>query len=346
MSETIKLIKYIKGVLFSPCFDFFNLLYGYLFFKIYNKTPNKSFQSLVNLFCLTRGFSNDILSTLVTFRNRPISFESMIGILGNMNIELRSQVGTSLRTQGFYVFQDKMNVDIINELVAFAQSRPATVRGIHDKKFIYDPLDLKGVRYDFDSDQLLELPCVQKLVSDHTFLMIAQDYLGAPPILDLISMWWHTPFQERPDEDAAQLFHFDMDRIKWIKFFIYLTDVYEGNGPHTFIPKTHRRFGIPKDILRKGYARISDKEASDALGENYQPKEFIGRQGTIIAEDTRGLHKGGVVREGGRLILQLQFTNHLFGANISKFRLKNPIQELILASTNYPRAYSNFVLGN
>ena len=42
---------------------------------------------------------------------------------------------------------------------------------------------------------------------------------------------------DKVDEHAAQMFHFDMDRPKWLKFFIYINDVNEKNGPHFFIPK-------------------------------------------------------------------------------------------------------------
>jgi hypothetical protein len=52
--------------------------------------------------------------------------------------------------------------------------------------------------------------------------------------------------------------------------------------------------------------------------------QFIAPKGTIIIEDTRGLHKGNPVQPGGnsRLMLQLQFSNSLFGGSTptAKFR--------------------------
>ena len=48
--------------------------------------------------------------------------------------------------------------------------------------------------------------------------------------------------------------------------------------------------------------------------------EITGPRGTIIAADTCGLHKGKLVERGSRLILQLEFTNSLFGAPYERMR--------------------------
>jgi hypothetical protein len=48
---------------------------------------------------------------------------------------------------------------------------------------------------------------------------------------------------------------------------------------------------------------------------------FAAPRGTIIVEDTRGLHKGNPVSGNSRLILQLQFSNSLFGAEYPKSQI-------------------------
>ena len=47
---------------------------------------------------------------------------------------------------------------------------------------------------------------------------------------------------KKADSEAAQMFHFDLDRIKWLKFFIYLTDVKINSGPHVYVSGTHKPF--------------------------------------------------------------------------------------------------------
>jgi hypothetical protein len=39
-----------------------------------------------------------------------------------------------------------------------------------------------------------------------------------------------------------------------------------------------------------------------------------GPRGTILAEDTRGLHKGKPVAKGDRLVLEFEFSSSMFGA--------------------------------
>ncbi len=155
-------------------------------------------------------------------------------------------------------------------------------------------------------------------------------------------MWWHTSYSKVPDKDAAQFWHFDMDRIKWLKFFIYLTDVETTNGPHSFVEGSHRSGGIPTALLKKGYARLEDSE----INANYSPDrviEFAAPRGTVIAEDTRGLHKGKHVEHGDRLVLQLQFSNSLFGGNYPPARMRVVEPKLKAMQTQFPRIYSNYL---
>ena len=61
--------------------------------------------------------------------------------------------------------------------------------------------------------------------------------------------------------EAAQLFHFDMDRIRFLKVFIYLTDVGTENGPHVYVRGSHR--SKPPAFFRD--RRFSDAEVKRAF---------------------------------------------------------------------------------
>jgi hypothetical protein len=96
-------------------------------------------------------------------------------------------------------------------------------------------------------------------------------------------------------------------------------------------------------LLEKGYARLTDEEVNTQYPAD-SFIEFTAPRGTIIAEDTRGLHKGKHVIKGDRLMFQLQFTNSLFGGEYPKTKTNeviNPaLAEMISAC---PRLYSNYV---
>ena len=123
-----------------------------------------------------------------------------------------------------------------------------------------------------------------------------------------------------------------MDRFQWLKVFVYLTDVGPDNGPHAFVRGSHRTGAIPRHILDRGYVRLTDEE----VARNYPAEDilsFTAPRGSIIVEDTRGLHKGVHVRDGARLILQLQFSNSLFGTNYTPARMRqvsSPRMKLML----------------
>ena len=147
--------------------------------------------------------------------------------------------------------------------------------------------------------------------------------------------------KDTPDSEAAQEFHWDMERIRWIRFFIYLTDVTVDNGPHCFIKGTHRTGAIPDDLLKQGYVRQKDEILLQRYG-NEAYLEFTGPRGTIIAEDSRGWHKGKMPRKGDRLLLAFELCNTTFGANKRHVIRNIHVPRFGEFVKRYPRIYANF----
>lgn len=123
-------------------------------------------------------------------------------------------------------------------------------------------------------------------------------YFKAVPNLDNYQIWFSHAARE-PRE--AQLWHRDLDNILALKVFIYLTNVDDYGGPHFYLRGTHR---WNKHLM---FARLTDNEIPKGFGFPKNSK-INGPAGTLIVEDTFGLHKGSVPTGiHDRCILQYQF---------------------------------------
>jgi hypothetical protein len=155
---------------------------------------------------------------------------------------------------------------------------------------------------------------VARLAEDPVLLEIAARYLGTVPKLVGVALWWSYP--EASDAEArnraAQMFHFDLDDFKFIKYFFYLTDVDETSGPHVIVRATHRN----KRQMEAGDAfkvrRYSDAEVEQMYGKD-RIVSITGPAGTCIIEDTLCIHKGAPPSGRPRLVFQLQYALNDFG---------------------------------
>jgi hypothetical protein len=325
------------------------LLTGYVIFIFTGKTPAASYQSMVSLFCLTQGRSSDLLSKAIsffsTFDNIRLTVDPQPKFFMS---EQTDMIVNKLNRDGYYIFNQKLSSEICDKLLLFATTQKSQPRSsdeceVQRNPVLYDRLAPSAVRYDFDPSDLLNNEDVQSIIADISLFAIAQKYLAATPYLDVLSMWWHTDYSDHPDRGAGQFFHFDLDRPKWLKVFIYLTDVTENTGPHEFVKGSHATGAINSAILNKGYVRITDEEVLKYFPEESIVK-MIGARGTVIIEDTRGLHKGAHVIKGDRLIFQFQLSNSLFGGDYVKHKLngvKDP--NLATAINEYRKLYKSFL---
>lgn len=318
------------------------ILGGLAYYGVRSETPERAYQGMIRQFCRSAGRSNDLISRGVSLLRRPHEFAQHEGALGDLN---RQPITEALDRDGYYVFDKRLPDAVCDELTELALRTPALAQGIGgkpDEMLVIDRANPQAVRYEIPTRDLVANARVQSLMADWSLLTIAQDYLRAAPVFDIVTMWWNTAMQDRPDARAAQYYHFDMDRPRWIKFFFYLTDVGPENGPHRFIRGSHRTGGIARDLLAKGYARLDDEE----VARHYPASDhvsFTGPRGTIIAEDTRGLHKGQHVERGDRLIFQVELTNTLFGGKVGRTPLRPPFVEALRDRLrDYPRLYSAF----
>lgn len=324
---------------------------GWRAFRRTGQTPPASLWPMLDLFYNTGGISNDVMARLASVGHRFKKSPRVTGVLGDLDDRQVEAKLADLRREGYVVFPDALSADAVDRLLHFAMTTPAVIRPMDSEDrnrethvAVYDPANVVATRYDYKAQDLLADDDVQVLLADESLREFAGRYIGADPIIDIVTMWWHTGFKEEADSMAAQLFHVDMDRLRWLKVFIYLTDVEEGDGPHTFIARTHRTGGIPWSLRQKGPVRWSDEEVLRHYGREREIS-LTGRRGTIILEDTRGLHKGALVRPGSRdrLVLQFEYCVSLYGQTYNEENARwgeNLHPALERAIELHPRTYS------
>src|SRR5205085_1235372 len=142
------------------------------------------------------------------------------------------------------------------------------------------------------------------------------------PVQDMVAMWWSAAAASAPSAAAAQLFHFDLDRLRFLKVFVYVTGVDDETGPHAFVRGSHR------DLPRKFRTdrRYDDAEVESAFDGTVAT--IAGPRGTMFCADTRGLHKGLPLARGYRLVFQMEYATSLFGQAVDWLPLVDPIPEL------------------
>ncbi len=332
--------KLTKGLVYLPLFWL-----GYGYFKLTGRTPHLSYVSFRRLYCLTRGRFTSRLADRISRHTPKIRFTSLEGVLGSGEA-LAAEIGEALQElhrEGYHVFRTRLRHDTCEQLLRFAQTNAATLVPTNralPSQARFDPEDPKAPRYQFDERDLIGNPAVQDIVADPTLIYLAQEYLNAPPINDLVTLWWSAPYGSKASSEAAQLFHFDMDRIRFLKVFIYLTEVGPRNGPHVYVKGTQKN--KPERFFRD--RRFSDEEI-EAHFSSEEIRSVLGPPGTIIAADTSALHKGQVVETGSRLIFQLEFTNSLFGVGYERHRLPSSLGGRFKRSLGeYPAVFARFRL--
>jgi len=175
-------------------------------------------------------------------------------------------------------------------------------------------------------------------------LSSVRNYLGcraevrsvALQINDEHDNFWRAHFGERglPVPPTA-FFHID-NTYGVVKAIFYLSDVGEANGPFSYVPRTHRLevgwfealilravdiwidvypqerplfAALPRSLRRK--AKFGDDlVAGDAQGQWLLEHERVmtSRDGDVFVFDVNGVHRGGMVKEGERRIIQVMMS--------------------------------------
>ena len=267
----------------------------------------------------TNGYSTELLNRVLAIGSRAKNTATAVSetFRCEMTPEQIAQLAGTVRRDSHSLLPVRLDPSVCDDLVAFCLSlkcEPFPPPTSGPQEIVLDltrpaaPMNFFGL-----PQGIHRHAAVAALMSDPVLAAMARDYLGCEPILDTCLIWASPAFGAGPSSEVTQWFHYDTLNPRFIKFFVYLTDVDSDTGPHCVVPSTHRP-DLAGWRLRLGPARISDEQIDAAYPG--MTRELLGPRGTVIAEDTRAFHKGKQPTRGCRFVLELCFVNVVVGSEV------------------------------
>lgn len=211
-------------------------------------------------------------------------------------------IGNELRTTGFATLGSVLSVQQCREVEAFLRSCD-----VHDP---YRPSAGRFLPFDGQRDpgahvvhhfpaDVLRAPHLVQLANRVDILEAAASFLGCKPTIGYMTAWWSFPTAKGAQH--AEWFHRDVDDWRFVKLFVYMTDVTEANGPHVYVKGS----ALSDRLLR--VRRYGDQEVQRAFPAA-SCLRVTGDAGSAFLEDTFGMHKGEPVISGYRLMFQVVYS--------------------------------------
>jgi hypothetical protein len=297
------------------------------YFQILKVIKNHFVSSLVTSINLSK-FSEVSVKSIFTirffysipfFRNR-IKINKKINISNHNITEYKEKLDFSnlinnLQEKGYYVSElkdsilENINNSFSNNNFSYKMKDPKKKKEIQiPKNLNLDEIISFSIKNNIPHlmlsiDQSFSSP-ILNLAKSELLLSLAKSYLSSDKVILRSHCYISNPISvdESTQKNNAQFYHYDCDYKKFLKVFIYLTDVNENSGPHLFIPYTHKK---------KKMIHIPAERLSDEIIKKHYPGlnacKFLGKKGKIIFEDTFGFHKGELPKKLSRAVLILEY---------------------------------------
>ena len=227
--------------------------------------------------------------------------------------------------EAIYNRQDKYGIEIDNTYADIASD--VNENGTTSVKNFIDPKRLELVKNEFEvikergelqyndfyteqvAHPLLTCNSVRDIVFDDKVIEIAKNYFNCIPAITNVQLRKSKATEQLeqhiPGNGQTTLFHCDKDSPRFIKFFFYLDDVDESNGPFTYVKQSH----IKKFEGWDSKYRWKHRDISSIYGEDSIIKQ-CGNNGDLVIGNTNGFHKGTKVIKGERTLLSVYYSVH------------------------------------
>lgn len=222
----------------------------------------------------------------------------------------------TLEQEGYFLMPEFADAATVQRIHKHLEGALLTERfGPRRSGFTIDTVPENVHVAEYATDHLLRSSDIVALMCNQTLIDIATLYLGCKPTISNVSVWWSLPADGTAQE--AENYHRDVDDWRFLKFFLYLTDVTDTSGPHRYVAGSHRSSSFL--MIR----RLTDSQVETTFGKN-RCLSMTGSAGDAFLEDTFGLHKGQPPIDSRRLVLQLEYSiNPIAVYNYSPLALDN-----------------------
>ncbi len=181
----------------------------------------------------------------------------------------------------------------------------------------------------YDRAHVMRCPHLIEIANDPRLLQIAEAYLRCPPTIYSLNAWWSFAQSATPARYSQSL-HRDIEELRFVTLFIYLTPVGDKNGPHRYVRHSHTKPTLTEALVKAGWQAgavgplinplfagtgYDHSDKADALL-GHLATVWKGPAGSAIMADTYGLHMGIPLVEGERLMMWVRYG---LGPNCSSF---------------------------
>jgi hypothetical protein len=247
---------------------------------------------------------------------------------GNLQTYDTNTVLAEIRKNGFILMKEFVSGDILDRLESEAKWF------LNNSRTWFDHESNESGTYALISpthipdDEQGKLGTISEFFSRAMFVDTCREYLHRDAYVDKIVV-----HKEAPRNQPVTEWHADQQKLglQSFKFMLYFTDVTERNGAFSYVPGSHsivktvtnraQTCGIP-NMQAHNFEQIKSlavqlklddcitslRDISTHIRGDYDSDNFYSisaPRGSIIMFDTKGIHRGGVVAEGERLIMRL-----------------------------------------
>ncbi len=269
-------------------------------------------------------YSSD--SDIRTIQN-PIA-ESINAVV-NSNIKLEyenDEIIKSLTNDGIYKFGNILDYIICEDITNYLNGKKVDTKNY--KGITSDFAKLKTEKFaNYEESVVYSNPIFHLIANNPLILNTVTRYFGCLPTIQYMMCRWTYSFDNDKNPVRSQLFHHDYHGLKFLKLFIYLTDVKNINEAHVFVKGSHdikknenyikqyrQTKGYNQEVINDWYKKKKKRgehELQDNTIHEIFPKcnidNVLGNKGYCFIEDTNGMHKGNVPNED-RLFFSITYT--------------------------------------